>query len=202
MNNSTFYSKYVKRQFDVLISLLLLILLVPLFLFISLAIFGDSGRPVFFKQDRIGKDGKTFKIIKFRTMVIDAEKKGDGLSLKSGNDPRITKVGSLLRKTSLDELPQLINILAGDMSFIGPRPPVVYHPYNGYENYPLKFKERFSVRPGLSGYAQIKLRNTGTWQERFEYDLSYVYNITLKNDFLLILKTIFKVIRKEGIYES
>ena len=126
---------FLKRLFDILGSLIGLIILSPLFVVISILIKATSNGPVFFMQERLGKGGKTFNIVKFRTMVVNAEKIGDGIKIKSENDDRITKTGRFLRATSLDELPQLWNVLKGDMSLVGPRPPVPYHPYNRYENY-------------------------------------------------------------------
>ena len=168
-----------KYTFDFLASLLGLTIISPLFLAICIAIIIDDPGSAFFKQKRIGKDGKTFEIIKFRTMVLNAEKLGDGLVVQSEDDPRITKVGRLLRKTSLDELPQLLNILIGQMSLVGPRPPVTYHPYNGYENYPERAKKRFQMRPGITGLAQVEKRNSATWDERIEIDIDYVEKIGL-----------------------
>ena len=123
-------------------------------------------------------------------MVLNAEKLGDGLVVQSEDDPRITKVGKLLRKTSLDELPQLFNILLGQMSLIGPRPPVTYHPYNGYENYPERAKKRFQMRPGITGLAQVEKRNSATWDERIEIDIDYVENFSLLLDLKILFKTL------------
>ena len=179
-----------KYTFDFLASLLGLTIISPLFLAICIAIIIDDPGSAFFKQKRIGKDGKTFEIIKFRTMVLNAEKLGDGLVVQSEDDPRITKVGRLLRKTSLDELPQLLNILIGQMSLIGPRPPVTYHPYNGYENYPERAKKRFQMKPGITGLAQVEKRNSATWDERIEIDIDYVENFSLLLDLKILFKTI------------
>ena len=178
-----------KCIFDFVAGVLGLIVLSPVLLVVSCAIeINDPGR-VFFKQKRIGKDGKTFEILKFRTMVQNAEKIGDGLVVQTEDDPRITKVGRLLRKTSLDELPQLLNIVKGEMSLIGPRPPVTYHPYNGYENYPEKAKLRFNMRPGITGLAQVEKRNSATWDERIEIDVKYVENFSLLLDIKIFFKT-------------
>ncbi len=179
-----------KHIFDFLASLLGLVIVSPLFLAICIAIKINDPGSAFFRQKRIGKDGKTFEIIKFRTMVLNAEKLGDGLVVQSEDDPRITKVGKLLRKTSLDELPQLFNILLGQMSLIGPRPPVTYHPYNGYENYPERAKKRFQMRPGITGLAQVEKRNSATWDERIEIDIDYVENFSLLLDLKILFKTL------------
>lgn len=141
------YEKYIKRFLDLVLSLMALIILMPLMVIIAIAIKLDSKGPVFFLQERLGKNGKVFKIIKFRTMIIGAEKKG--LRISSKNDSRITKVGNLLRNTSLDEIPQLINIIKGEMSLVGPRPPVTYFPYK-YDKYSNVQKKRFEVRPGIT----------------------------------------------------
>ena len=127
---------FIKRIIDILGSLIGMIILLPLFIIIAILIKLTSEGPVFFRQERLGKDGKVFKILKFRTMVVNAEKIGDGLKVKSENDSRITKIGRFLRATSLDELPQLWNVFIGQMSLVGPRPPATYFPYDGYENYP------------------------------------------------------------------
>ena len=159
------YQKNIKRIIDIVISFLLLVILSPLFIVISLLVKVTSNGPAFFLQERIGKDGKTFLIYKFRTMCVGAEKMGSGLTVKSDSDSRITYIGNLLRKTSLDEIPQLVNILKGDMSLIGPRPPVTYFPYDGYSNYPDWAKKRFSVRPGVTGLAQCTVRNSVSWDK-------------------------------------
>ena len=191
---------YFKIAIDFLLALIGLIIVSPLFLIIAILIKLDSKGPVFFLQERLGKDGKIFKIYKFRTMIDGAINMGSGLRTDEG-DPRITKVGNILRKTSLDELPQLINVLKGEMSLIGPRPPVPYHPRK-YEEYSYEQKKRFTVKPGITGYAQVVLRNSGTWDERIVYDVEYVEKMSLKFDINIFLKTIYSVIKKENIYLS
>src|SRR5690554_5808678 len=141
---------FFKRIIDIVGSFIGVLLLSPLFLLISILIKIDSKGPVFFKQERIGQRGKTFKILKFRTMVVNAENIGDGLKVKSDSDNRITKLGKFLRKTSLDEIPQLMNVFIGNMSFVGPRPPVKYFPYKGYQNYPIWMQKRFLMKPGIT----------------------------------------------------
>jgi len=188
----------IKRFVDIVVSIVSMILLLPLFLMIAFAIKIDSKGPVFFKQERLGKNGKVFKIIKFRTMVDNAEQKGSGLSTFEG-DPRVTRVGEMLRKTSLDEISQLINILIGDMSLVGPRPPVPFHPRK-YEEYSDHQVLRFKVRPGITGLAQIMGRNSLTWDERIEYDVEYVQNVSLLLDIKIILLTIVKVFKSENIH--
>lgn len=191
---------YVKSVIDFILAFIGLIILSPFFLVIAILIKLDSKGPVFYKQKRLGKSGKVFEIYKFRTMVDNAISMGTGLRTDEG-DPRITKVGNILRKTSLDELPQLINILKGEMSLIGPRPPVPYHPYK-YEDYTAEKKRRFLVKPGITGYAQVMVRNSGTWDERIVYDVEYVDNMSFSLDCYIFFKTIFKVIKCDGVYQK
>ena len=188
----------VKKIFDLSISLLLVIVILPLLFIISFVIKLDSSGPVFFCQKRLGKDGKVFSIYKFRTMIDNAEKQGTGLFTRYG-DPRITRVGSLLRKTSLDELPQLFNVLKGEMSLVGPRPPTPHHPYS-YNEYTKEQKKRFKVRPGITGYAQVKGRNSLSWDERIEYDVYYVDNQSFFLDMKIIIMTMFVIANKKQIY--
>lgn len=193
------YKKYIKGILDFVISLIGLFLLLPFFLIIAIAIKITSKGKIFFLQERLGKNGKVFNIIKFRTMIPNAEKIGDGLTIKSENDSRITKVGKILRKTSLDELPQLINVLKGEMSLIGPRPPVTYFPYK-YEKYTKKQKLRFSVKPGITGLAQVKVRNNATWDERIKIDIEYVNNITFLQDIKIVFLTVKEVLFPKNMY--
>lgn len=179
----------VKRLFDVTVSGVLMIVLLPIMAAIAILIRLESSGNAVFKQKRIGKDGKVFEIYKFRTMVNNAEKIGKGLFIENEEDTRITRTGKILRSTSLDELPQLINVLKGEMSIVGPRPPVVYHPYNGYENYPEKYKKRFTMRPGITGLAQVKIRNSGTWEERIKVDIQYIKRFSLGLDMVILIRT-------------
>ena len=142
---------FLKRFFDILCSGLGLIIASPFILIIAILVKTSSKGPIFFLQERLGKKGKVFKIIKFRTMVVNAENMGTGVKETGKSDPRITKIGHILRATSMDELPQLVNVLKGDMALVGPRPPVTYHPYDGYDNYPEWAKPRFQMRPGMTG---------------------------------------------------
>lgn len=193
-------SKITKEIFDRFSSLIGLITLSPILIIFAIWIKIDSKGPVFFKQKRLGKDGKIFSIFKFRTMIVNAERIGDGLSIKSDKDPRITKLGRFLRKTSIDELPQLINVLIGDMSLVGPRPPVVYSPYDGYENYPDWAKKRFKMKPGVTGLAQIKHRNSVTWNERIVVDNEYIDKFNFWLDIKIIFKTFLKLFDSKTIY--
>lgn len=188
------YQHFFKRILDFILSLLALIVLSPLILVISILVKIKLGSPVIFKQKRPGKDEKIFTLFKFRTMTDEKDSEGKLLADKK----RITKFGNLLRSTSIDELPELINIIKGDMSIIGPRPLLVeYLPlYNEVQ------KKRHNVRPGLTGLAQINGRNAITWQERFKLDVEYVENITFINDFKILLKTVKKVFKREGIVSS
>lgn len=180
----------IKNILDILFSLILIILLMPLFIIISFLIYLDTKRPIFFLQDRIGKDGKIFKIIKFRTMFVDSEKLG---VYEFKNDKRVTKVGKFLRLTSLDEIPQLFNILKGEMSFIGPRPVLTYHPFK-YQEYTEMQKKRFLVKPGITGLAQVNGRKEIDWNKRLEYDTFYVDNLNLLIDFKILILTFKNVL--------
>lgn len=190
----------VKRFLDIALSLVALIILFPLFVVIAILIKFTSKGPVFFLQERIGLHGKVFRIIKFRTMIVNAEHIGDGIRVRSGKDSRITKVGRILRATSLDELPQFLNVFAGSMSICGPRPPVTYVPYQGYDNYPDEAKKRFEMRPGITGLAQALVRNSATWNERIAIDIQYVKNFSLWLDIKVIVLTIKRVLKPESIY--
>mgnify|MGYP000920866284 CR=1 FL=1 len=190
----------LKRFFDILCALGGLVVLSPVLLIVSVLIKLESPGPVFFTQQRLGRCGQTFMIIKFRTMVVNAETIGTGLRVSTGDDPRITKVGKVLRSTSLDELPQLFNVLKGDMSLVGPRPPVTYHPYDGYDNYPELAKRRFQVRPGLTGLAQVTVRNSASWDERIRIDLDYIENFCLWGDIKILMRTAQRVFSRESIY--
>lgn len=169
-------------------------------LIIGIAIKIESNGPVFFKQERLGFKGTTFNIIKFRSMVENAEKIGDGLKVKTKEDPRITETGKFLRKTSLDELPQLFNVLKGEMSLVGPRPPATYHPYEGYSNYPKWAKKRFEMKPGITGFAQVEARNAVPWETRIKYDNKYIENFTLVFDFKILFRTIKEIFKPTSLY--
>lgn len=190
----------IKRCIDFVGSLIGIIVLSPVFLVIAIMIKTSSKGPVFFKQERLGKDGKVFKIIKFRTMIVNAEHIGDGLRVREGDDPRITKIGRVLRKTSLDELPQLLNVLNGSMSLVGPRPPATYHPYAGYKVYPDWAKKRFQMRPGITGLAQATVRNSASWDERIRIDNQYVDRFNIWLDIKILCMTVMRVVKSEDIY--
>ncbi len=184
------YKHFFKRFFDIVFSLMILLLSSPVLLIIAVLIKIDSKGPVIFKQQRIGKKGKVFNIYKFRSMVVGAEKTGSGV-YSNKNDSRVTKIGKFLRATSLDEIVQVVNILKGDMSFIGPRPPLTYHPWP-YDEYAEEQLKMFSVRPGITGWAQINGRKAVEWNKRIEMNVWYVEHLS----FLLDLKIFFKTIGK------
>lgn len=183
--------KYVKRAVDFCIALVALtILLVPLII-VAVIIKLESKGPVIFKQERLGKDGVPFRIWKFRSMCVGAEKQGTGVYSYKG-DSRITRVGKVIRATSIDELPQLINILKGDMALIGPRPALTYHPWP-YEQYTEHQKHMFDVLPGVTGWAQVNGRKEVPWPERIELNVWYAKNMSLWLDIKIFFMTIFKV---------
>ena len=188
------FNLFLKRFLDILCSGLGLILASPFILVIAVLVKATSPGPIFFKQERLGRKGKTFKIIKFRTMVVNAEHMGDGIKITTANDNRITKVGRFLRATSMDELPQLVNVLKGDMALVGPRPPVTYHPYEGYENYPEWAKPRFEMRPGMTGLVQISTRSKASWDDRMRIDLEYIEKFSVLFDLKILFGTVKTVL--------
>ncbi len=192
-----FYKNYGKRTIDFVISLIVLLLIWPLLVIIAIIVKLDSKGPAIFVQERLTLGGRVFKMYKFRTMIVNAEKQGTG-AYSFGNDPRITKVGNILRKLSLDELLQLINILEGDMAFIGPRPILTYHPCK-YEDYTEEEKTVFTVRPGISGWAQVNGRNSVDWEERFKLNEWYVQHVTLWLDIKIVFMTIAQVFSRKEI---
>ena len=188
------FYEFIKRTFDIILSLAALIVLSPILLIVSILIYFKLGSPVFFVQERVGKGNKVFKMIKFRTMKDDRDKNGKLLS----DEERLTPFGSKLRSLSIDELPELINILKGDMSIVGPRPLLTQY-------LPLYSKEqikRHDVRPGLTGWAQVNGRNSITWTEKFKLDVWYVKNRSVLLDLKIILLTVKKVVIKEGINQD
>lgn len=185
------YKKHIKRLLDIFFSLFLIIVLSPIFILVGLLILIFLGYPIIFKQERPGKNEKIFTMYKFRTMNSKKDKNGNLLP----DEKRLTKFGKILRKTSLDELPEIFNILKGDMSFIGPRPLLVEY----LDYYTEKEKHRHDVRPGLTGLAQVSGRNNLTWDKRFKKDLEYIKNITFIGDIKILFLTIKKVLFKEDI---
>jgi len=190
----------IKRLIDFFGSLIGTIIISPILIIIALLIKFTSEGPVLFKQERLGKDGKVFEIFKFRTMIVNAEKIGDGLSVKTEDDNRITKIGKFLRATSLDELPQLLNVILGQMSLVGPRPPVTYYPYDGYNSYPNWAKLRFSMKPGVTGLTQVTVRNSVSWDERIKVDLKYVESFNIWFDIKILVDTFLRIFKSDNIY--
>lgn len=188
------YRKYVKRPMDLILASIAIIILSPLFLIIAILVKAKLGSPVFFKQKRPGLHEEVFLMYKFRTMTEEKDEKGNLLP----DHVRLTRFGRLLRSTSLDELPELFNIVKGDMSIVGPRPLLVqYLPlYNQHQ------KRRHEVRPGLSGLAQINGRNAISWEDKFQLDVKYTENISFLGDWKIILLTINKILIKEGIHQE
>ena len=185
------YEKYFKRLIDIICSLVAIILLSWIYVIVAILVRIKLGSPVLFTQDRPGKDEKIFKMYKFRSMTSETDDNGNLLP----DDVRLTKFGKWLRSTSLDELPELFNILKGDMSLVGPRPLLVkYLPlYNEVQ------KHRHDVKPGLTGLAQVNGRNTITWEDKFKYDVEYAKNISFFNDVKILIQTMFKVLNRDGI---
>lgn len=196
--------RFIKRTFDILASLIGLILLSPLFLIVAIAIFIDDPGPVLFFQNRIGKGAKNFRMLKFRSMVLDAEKLlekmpeenrkefADNFKLK--DDPRITRIGKFIRKTSIDELPQLVNVLLGDMSLVGPRPPLLAE----REAYGRHLAAIMSVRPGITGYWQVHGRSDIAFQDRIKLNEYYIAHQSIRLDLKILLDTVKVVVTKEG----
>ena len=184
------YRKYIKRVLDIVVSLCGIIVLSPVYLILGILVRAKLGTPVIFKQERPGKDEKIFPLYKFRSMTDERDENGDLLS----DEIRLTSFGKKLRSTSLDELPELFNILKGDMSLIGPRPLLVrYLPWYTEEE-----RHRHDVRPGLTGLAQVNGRNALGWEERFSYDLEYVNHLTFLMDVKVICMTVGKVLKRSG----
>jgi undecaprenyl phosphate N,N'-diacetylbacillosamine 1-phosphate transferase len=185
------YQKYIKRPLDLLLSLLAFLVLLPVFLLVSiLLIVANNGTP-FFTQTRPGKNEKLFQVIKFKTMNDKADAQGNLLP----DDVRLTRIGRFVRKTSLDEIPQLLNVIKGGMSLIGPRPLLVEY----LHLYRPEQRRRHSVRPGITGWAQVNGRNTISWNEKFKYDIYYVDHLSFALDVKIFFITILKVFKAEGI---
>lgn len=191
MHKKGLYERYIKRPQDFCCALLALIVLSPVLLIVAILVRTKLGSPILFKQERPGLHGKVFCLYKFRTMTSETDKNGELLP----DEVRLTKFGQLLRSTSLDELPELLNILKGDMAVVGPRPLLVkYLPrYNEHQ------ARRHEVRPGFTGYAQVNGRNTISWEEKFDLDVEYVDNITFLKDWKIVFQTVKIVLIREGI---
>ena len=186
------YRNGIKRGIDFVIAALVGVIgLIPMLL-VAMLVKLDSPGPALFRQERIGKDGKVFEILKFRTMCVNAEHTGSGV-YSGKNDSRVTRVGRILRATSIDELPQVVNILRGDMALIGPRPPLTYHPWP-LEGYSAEQRRMFEVRPGITGWAQVHGRKDVEWHERIRLNVWYVDHVSFALDVRIFFMTIFKVL--------
>ena len=186
-----FYEKYIKCPQDFILALIACIVLSPVLLLIAILVRCKLGAPILFKQERPGKDGKVFQLYKFRTMTNETDENGQLLP----DEVRLTRFGKLLRSTSMDELPSLINVLRLELALVGPRPLLVrYLPrYNAHQ------ARRHEVRPGFTGYAQVHGRNAISWEEKFNYDVHYVDNITFLGDWKILFQTVITVLRRDGI---
>jgi lipopolysaccharide/colanic/teichoic acid biosynthesis glycosyltransferase len=193
------YKKYFKRIFDLIISFICLPFILLLFIPISILIKLEDGGPVFYNAMRLGRYGVPFKMFKFRTMKVNSPdiRLADGSTYNSTNDPRVTKIGKFLRELSLDETPQIINILLGQMSLIGPRPDI-----NLNEKFAEEIKQTRKVRPGITGYSQAYFRNETSWSEKIKNDLHYVENISFYMDSRILFRTLYIVLKKEKMYRK
>ncbi|WP_279620828.1 sugar transferase [Priestia megaterium] len=191
------YRHYIKRFFDFILSLCILPFLLAIMIPVAIIIKLEDGGPVFYNAPRLGKDMKEFPMYKFRSMKVNAPdiRNEDGSTFNSDNDPRVTRVGRILRKTSIDELPQLLNVLKGDMSFVGPRP----SPLGNKDLYPKEFFRKFDVRPGITGYNQAVLRNKSTMGQRVKNDVFYVENISAFLDVKIVFLTATSVLSSKNI---
>ena len=194
------YKNCVKRLIDIMICLLILPIFMVIYIPIAILIKLDDGGPILYCGERVGKDLEVYRMYKFRSMVINAPdlRNEDGSTFNSSNDNRLTKVGKFIRKLSIDELPQILNVLKGDMSLIGPRP----SPLGNEHLYSKIYLRKFNVRPGITGYTQAFFRNNATIEEKQKSDLYYVENISIKLDTTVLLKTILTVLKREGVYSN
>lgn len=192
------YKKFLKRAIDIVLSLIATPFVLLAIIIMAPFIYLEDRGPIFYNATRRGRNGKTFKMFKLRSMYVNSPdlKNPDGSTFNSDNDPRVTKIGRLMRKTSVDELPQILNVLIGDMSFIGPRPTLANTPY---EELPENRKKRLQVRPGITGYAQAYYRNSITQEEKFKHDCYYVDNVSFVLDVKILFQTVFSVLKRENI---
>ena len=192
------YSIYIKRFLDIVISIIILPLVLIIGIPVAILIFLEDNGPIFYNGERLGKNGKIFEMHKFRTMKVNSEdiRNKDGSTFNGENDPRLTKIGKILRKTSIDKLPQIINVIKGDMSLIGPRPDLPEH----IKLYTKKEKEKLKVLPGITGYNQAYYRNSITWKKRLKNDIYYVEKMSFLLDLKILFNTVVMVARKDGVY--
>ena len=192
------YKHFFKRLFDFLIALLFLPFILLVILLVGPIIYFTDRGPIFYNANRAGKNGKTFKMYKLRSMYVNAPdlRNADGSTFNSDNDPRVTPIGRIIRKTSLDELPQLLNVLFGDMSFVGPRPTL---PIKDWDALTENGKNRFAIRPGITGYAQAYFRNSIMQEEKFKYDCYYIEHVSFCMDIKVLYETFVSVIRHKNI---
>lgn len=192
------YKKYLKRIIDLIVSICALPIFIIFYIIIAPIIYFEDKGKIFYNGERLGKDGKIFKMYKFRTMKMNSEdiRNKDGSTYNGEDDPRVTKIGKVLRKTSIDELPQILNVLKGDMSIIGPRPDLPEH----MKLYTNEEKRKLQVRPGITGYNQAYYRNSVEWKERIKNDIYYINHLTLIMDIKVFFKTIETIIKRENVY--
>ena len=188
------YKNFFKSLMDKILALILIILFSPIMIIVAILIYLWDGRPIIFTQERPGLNEKIFKIYKFRTMTNEKDEFGNLLS----DEKRLNGIGKIIRSLSLDELPQLFNVLKGDMSFIGPRPLLVKY----LPRYTKEQRKRHLVKPGITGLAQVKGRNALSWREKFKYDVFYVNHLSFKLDLYIICQTVLKVIKREGVSQE
>ncbi|MBI9008540.1 MAG: sugar transferase [Tenericutes bacterium] len=192
------YRKFIKRILDLLISLFILPFFILILILFSLIIYIDDKGPIFYNSSRLGKNGKVFKMYKLRSMKVHAPdiRNKDGSTYNSKDDPRLTKIGKFIRKTSIDEIPQVLNIIIGNMSFVGPRPDLPEHKnlYDGNEN------RKLEIKPGVTGYNQAYYRNTIEWKKRIKNDIYYIDNISFIFDVKIVLKTIKVILLRKNVY--
>lgn len=192
------YKKYLKRIIDLIVSICALPVFIIFYIIIAPIIYFEDKGKIFYDGERLGKDGKIFRMYKFRTMKMNSEdiRNKDGSTYNGEDDPRVTKIGKALRKTSIDELPQILNVLKGDMSIIGPRPDLPEH----MKLYTNEEKRKLQVRPGITGYNQAYYRNSVEWKERIKNDIYYINHLTLIMDIKVFFKTIETIIKRENVY--
>lgn len=195
------YERYIKRGIDFILALIVLPFVLFIIIILAPVIFISDPGPIFYNGSRRGRNGTPFKMFKFRSMYVNSPdvRNPDGSTFNGYNDPRVTAIGRFMRKTSIDEIPQLLNVLIGDMSFVGPRPTLATKSFDEVE---VERRKRYDVKPGITGYAQAYFRNSISQEDKFKYDLYYVDHVSFKLDLKIMLQTVFSVIRRENIYVS